>query len=219
MTSLKAIETQIGRACAAAGRSRDAVTLVAVSKQQPDDAVESALAEGLRVFGENRVQEAKTRWSSRRAAYPDLQLHLIGGLQTNKVRDAVALFDVIQTVDSEKLAAALAAEMKKQNRPRPCMIQVNTGAEAQKGGVAPENAQSLLDFCNKAGLTITGLMCIPPADAPPETHFLMLSSLAKRLGLAHLSMGMSADFDRAIQCGATHIRVGSALFGERHHAS
>lgn len=192
------------------------ITLVAVSKKQPDERIDEALSAGQRVFGENRVQEAQDHWARRRDAYPDLKLHLIGPLQTNKVKEAVALFDVIETVDREKLARKLAGEMKKQNRPLPCFIQVNTGEEEQKSGIVPADVADFLTFCREdCGLNIIGLMCIPPIDDPPALHFALLKKLAAELGLEHLSMGMSADYDRAIPLGATYIRVGSALFGRR----
>lgn len=195
--------------------SADDVTLVAVSKNQPDSRVEQILAAGQRVFGENRVQEAEARWSGRRKKYPDLRLHLVGPLQTNKVKDAVALFDMIETVDREKLALALAQEMKKQNRNLPCLVQVNTGGEEQKSGIAPEALGGLLEFCDGCGLDIQGLMCIPPLDEDPVPHFAMLRELAQKYKLPHLSMGMSGDYEKAISEGATFVRVGTALFGER----
>ena len=192
------------------------VTLIAVSKQQPLEKVQAVLDAGQRVFGENRVQDAQERWLPLKAQYPDVVLHLIGSLQTNKVKDAVALFDVIHTVDREKLATELATEMKKQNRPLPCFIQVNTGEEEQKGGVLPQDLEKLFEFATKqAGLNIIGLMCIPPENELPDMHFALLHKMAKKLELTGLSMGMSSDFDIAIRYGATHIRVGSALFGSR----
>lgn len=192
------------------------VTLIAVSKQQPLEKVQAVLDAGQRVFGENRVQDAQERWLPLKAQYPDVVLHLIGSLQTNKVKDAVALFDVIHTVDREKLATELASEMKKQNRPLPCFIQVNTGEEEQKGGVLPQDLEKLFEFATKqAGLNIIGLMCIPPENELPDMHFALLHKMAKKLELSGLSMGMSSDFDIAIRYGATHIRVGSALFGSR----
>jgi len=198
-----------------AGRAPDSATLVAVSKMQDDAAIDAALAAGQRVFGENRVQEAYAHFDGKRASYPDLILHLIGPLQTNKVREAVALFDVIETVDREKLVDALAAEMDKQGRALPCYIQVNTGEEPQKGGVLPDKLQALYDYAVRAGLNITGLMCIPPHDAPPTPHFGLLKVWADRLGLHDLSMGMSADYEAALRTGATHVRVGSGIFGAR----
>jgi pyridoxal phosphate enzyme (YggS family) len=191
------------------------VTLVAVSKMQPRETLQAAVDAGLRVFGENRVQEAHDHWADIKPRYPDLRLHLIGTLQTNKVADAIALFDVIETLDREKLADALADEMQKQGRALPCLIQVNTGREPQKGGVAPDNLDALYAYCRKLGLNITGLMCIPPADEAPVPHFKMLADAARRLNLKVLSMGMSADYPDAMACGATHVRVGSALFGQR----
>lgn len=192
------------------------VTLIAVSKQQPLEKVQAVLDAGQRVFGENRVQDAQDRWLPLKAQYPDVVLHLIGSLQTNKVKDAVALFDVIHTLDREKLATELATEMKKQNRPLPCFIQVNTGEEEQKGGVLPQDLEKLFEFATKqAGLNIIGLMCIPPENELPDMHFALLHKMAHKLGLYELSMGMSGDFDIAIRYGATHIRVGSALFGHR----
>lgn len=206
---------QTVRAAIAQQPGGENATLVAVSKQQPDEMIRDVLSQGQRVFGENRVQEAAARWTGLRPAYPDLQLHLIGPLQSNKVDDAVALFDVIETVDREKLVVALAAEMKKQNRFLPCFIQVNTGEEPQKGGVAPGDFAALLQTARAAGLNITGLMCIPPADDLPDMHFALLHKLAKVHGLSHLSMGMSGDYETAIAYGATHVRVGSAIFGDR----
>jgi PLP dependent protein len=192
------------------------VTLVAVSKVQPEDRIEAALACGLRTFGENRVQEAQSRWSSRRGAYPDLRLHLIGPLQTNKVEDAIELFDVIETVDRQSLATALGKQAAKGKKLPTLLVQVNTGEEPQKSGVAPRDLADFLEFCRIGqGLTIAGLICIPPADEEPAMHFALLEKLAKRHGLTTLSMGMSDDFETAIAFGATHVRVGSALFGER----
>lgn len=189
--------------------------MVAVSKMQPDDRVDEILAAGQRVFGENRVQEATSRWAARRALYPDLELHLIGPLQTNKVREAVALFDVIQTLDRVRLADALCAEMTAQGRHLPCFIQVNTGDEAQKAGVAIDALPDLLAHARGIGLKITGLMAIPPLHEPPALHFALLKKLARQHKLPHLSMGMSSDFEKAVALGATHIRIGSALFGGR----
>lgn len=190
--------------------------LVAVSKQQPEGNVRAVLEAGHRVFGENRVQEATQRWPSLKREYPDIKLHLIGPLQTNKAADAVALFDVIETVDREKLARVLSEEMKRQDRKIPCLIQVNTGDEEQKSGVSIGDFPALLSFCRvECGLDIHGLMCIPPAAENPQPHFALLAGLARDHGLAELSMGMSGDFEIAIAQGATIIRLGSALFGER----
>lgn len=191
------------------------VTLVAVAKTQSAAALQAALDAGLRVFGENRVQEAQKHWTGQRAAYPDLELHLIGTLQTNKAREAVALFDVIETVDRPRLVDALAAEMQHQGRRPACYLQVNTGLEAQKGGVMPDALDALYRHAIGAGLVITGLMCIPPAEDDPAPHFEALAAHGRRLGLRHLSMGMSGDYRAAIKAGATHVRLGSILFGSR----
>ena len=194
----------------------DRPRLVAVSKRQPDDRINAALDAGHRVFGENRVQEAQQRWSERRATHDDLRLHLIGALQTNKAAEAVALFDVIEVIDRPKLARALAAEMQKASRQPDCYIQVNTGEEAQKSGVMPDDLDTLLDICRgECGFKITGLMCIPPVEEEPAMHFGLLRSMAEQHGLSELSMGMSGDFEDAIALGATSVRVGSAIFGAR----
>lgn len=218
--NLEIIHAQIAKAARDAGRDPHDVQLVAVSKVQPDVRIEEALAAGQRCYGENRVQEAQGRWAERRAECPDLKLHLIGPLQTNKVKDAVALFDVIETVDREKLASALAKEMAKQGRPDkknlPCFIQVNTGEEDQKAGIAPAKVEAFYRFCvDECGLNIVGLMCIPPVDEPAALHFALLKKYADSLGLSQLSMGMSADFETAIALGATLVRVGTGVFGER----
>ena len=190
--------------------------LVAVSKQQPDNKVDQSILAGHRVFGENRVQEAKQRWEARKVKHPDLELHLIGPRQTNKVADAVALFDVIEVVDREKLAKIMAAEMKRQNRHLPCLVQVNTGEEPQKSGVMPSEVDEFIHFCQEdCSLNIVGLMCIPPADEESVIHFALLREMAKRNELSELSMGMSSDFEAAIAFGATSVRVGSAIFGAR----
>ena len=210
------ITKEIAAACRAAHRPAEAVQLVAVSKQQPEERITAMLAAGQRVFGENRVQEAIQRWSGRRADQSDLKLHLIGPLQSNKAADAVALFDVIETVDRPKIAATLAAEMTRQNRPLPCYIQVNTGEEPQKSGILPADLTAFLGYCRQdAGLEIAGLMCIPPVDEEPAMHFALLAKLAAEQGLPDLSMGMSGDFAEAVRFGATSVRVGSALFGPR----
>lgn len=207
---------RIQSACVAAGRDPTSVVLTAVSKTQPSEALDAALATGQRVFGENRVQEAQSHWAARRAALPDLELRLIGPLQTNKAVEAVELFDVIETLDREKLAGALAAAMQKTGRRPRVLVQVNTGAEPQKAGVLPEDTDALIAAARDVhGLTVEGLMCIPPADEAPEPHFKLLAEIAARNGLSVLSMGMSGDYETAISCGATHVRVGSALFGER----
>lgn len=217
--NLAQIRDDISRAAHLAGLDADLVTLVAVSKKQPDDRIDAALAAGLRVFGENRVQEAMTRWQDRRGQYPDLSLRLIGPLQTNKAADAVGFFDCIETVDREKLARVLAGEMTKQSRQVPCLVQVNTGEEDQKAGIPPAEAVGFVDFCrHDLGLEITGLMCIPPVDEEAAMHFALLRTLAERAGLNQLSMGMSNDYAEAIGFGATHVRIGSALFGARPEA-
>lgn len=213
--NLQSIRHKIGKAAHAYGHAPEGVTLVAVSKTQPPEKVAALLAAGQRVFGENRVQEAQERWTPVRAATPDLVLHLIGPLQTNKARDAVALFDVIESVDRPDIVRALAREMKKQGRDLPCFVQVNTGAEPQKGGVLPGDLPALLSLCAQESLRVDGLMCIPPATEPPALHFAFLRQLAQQHGLAQLSMGMSSDYEKAVALGATHVRVGTALFGAR----
>jgi len=198
------------------GRDPTSITLTAVSKTQPTLAIDAALATGQRVFGENRVQEAQERWIDRRAALPDLRLRLIGPLQSNKADDAVALFDVIETLDREKLARALADAIQKASRSPRILVQVNTGAEPQKAGVLPGDLDGLIATARDVyGLTVEGLMAIPPADEAAGLHFALLAKLAERNGLTVLSMGMSGDYEAAIRFGATHVRVGSALFGER----
>jgi len=214
--SLTAIRAAMARAALDAGRAADAVTLVAVSKTHPAEAVRAALKAGQLVFGENRVQEALGKFPDLKAAHPALELHLIGPLQTNKVREAVALFDVIQSLDREKLALALAAEMARQNRWPKLLIQVNTGEEEQKAGIHPEAVDGFVAHCRDAlKLPVTGLMCIPPVDQHPAPHFALLARMARRNGLDGLSMGMSGDFEDAIKCGATHVRIGTAIFGVR----
>jgi hypothetical protein len=192
------------------------VTLVAVSKGHDAAAIAAALENGQRVFGENRVQEAAAKWPPLKARHPDVVLHLIGPLQTNKVADAVRLFDVIETLDRDRLAAALAREMARSGRSLPCFVQVNTGEEPQKAGVAPRDADAFIARArSEHGLTLAGLMCIPPVDENPAPHFALLHEIARRNGLASLSMGMSDDFETAIAFGATHVRVGTAIFGPR----
>jgi pyridoxal phosphate enzyme (YggS family) len=214
-TRIAEISDRIKQAALAASRSADSITLVAVSKVQPEDRIEDALTAGLRVFGENRVQEAQGRWATRRAIYPDLKLHLIGPLQSNKVEDAMALFDVIETVDRPKLVETLAKLAGAGNKLPKLLVQVNTGEEEQKAGVAPRDLPALLNLCAARGLPIEGLMCIPPENEKPAMHFALLAKLARRHDLGVLSMGMSGDFEAAITFGATHVRVGSALFGTR----
>ena len=213
--NFESILKKIRKAERACDREEGAVKLIAVSKTVSPQAIEDALSLGHRLFGENKVQEAQAHWADLKKTYPDIKLHLIGPLQTNKAADAVALFDCIETLDREKLATTLAAEMKKQGRDIPCFIQVNTGEEPQKAGVAPQDLQTFLKFCKDTGLHVTGLMCIPPMDEPAGLHFAFLKKLAAENNLMHLSMGMSHDFETAIKAGATHVRVGSALFGER----
>ncbi len=213
---LAEVTGRIAEAARAAGRSPSDVTLVAVSKTHGADRVRELLEVGHRVFGENRVQEAEGKFPELKAAWPDLELHLIGPLQTNKARDAVALFDVIQSVDRERLAAALAKEMEKLGRRPDCYIQVNTGEEPQKAGILPKDLDAFVALCrDQYKLPIVGLMCIPPVDEEPALHFALLAKMAARNGLGRLSMGMSADYEMAVRLGATHVRVGSALFGSR----
>lgn len=203
-------------AAKAAGRDGASITLVGVSKQQSEDRIEAALATGQRVFGENRVQEAQTRWAKRRARLPDLHLRLIGPLQSNKAEAAVTLFDAIDVLDRKKLAAALADAAAKLGKSPDILVQVNTGEEPQKAGVAPGEADAFIRAARASyGLPVKGLMCIPPADEEPAMHFALLAKIARRNGLAELSMGMSHDFETAIRFGATQVRVGSALFGAR----
>jgi pyridoxal phosphate enzyme (YggS family) len=215
--ALSAVRQEIAAAAQHAGRSPADVTLVAVSKTFGPDAIEPFIAAGQRVFGENRVQEAKAKWPALRERYPDLALHLIGPLQSNKARDAVARFDAIHTVDRPSLCEALAREMAKQARRPALLVQVNTGAEPQKAGVLPEDVDAFLATCRTTyGLTIAGLMCIPPFDEAPAPHFALLRKIARRNALPDLSMGMSADFALAVAFGATFVRVGSAIFGGRN---
>ena len=213
---LEAVRAAIVRAARDFRRDPEKITLVAVSKTFPVEAIEPVLADGQRVFGENYVQEAKAKWSVLRERYPDVELHLIGPLQSNKAREAVHLFDAIHSLDRPSLAQALAKEIAKAGRAPRLLVQVNTGEEAQKGGVLPMDADAFLARCRSEwGLTVEGLMCIPPAEEPPSPHFALLNKIAARNGLKTLSMGMSADFEAAIQLGATHVRIGSAIFGAR----
>jgi hypothetical protein len=215
--NLAAIRSRIAAACSAAMRDLESVTLIAVSKTHPAEAVAAVLRAGHRVFGENRVQEAQAKFPALRERHPDLRLHLIGPLQTNKVKEAVALFDVIETVDRPRLAEALAKEMARQNRSLACFIEVNVGSEGQKAGIAPEEAAKFIDECkNRWKLRVEGLMCIPPEGRDPVQYFIKLAEIAAQNGLKRLSMGMSADFEAAIGCGATHVRVGTAIFGARN---
>jgi len=213
---LRDVRTKMARSVADSGRSTDAVTLVCVSKGQGIDAVRPVLMAGERVFGENRVQEAESKWPTLRGEFEGIRLHLIGPLQTNKVRDAVSLFDVIETLDRPKLAEALASEFQAGRHKPLLFVQVNTGREPQKAGVAPEDVDAFLAFCRTTcKLEIAGLMCIPPVGQQVSPHFALLSVIAARNGITQLSMGMSADYELGIQLGATHVRVGSAIFGER----
>ncbi len=216
MSGLEQVRADIVRACKEAQRDPSGVTLVAVSKIFEADAIEPAIAAGQRVFGENRVQEAKRKWPPLIEKHPGIELHLIGPLQSNKAKDAVALFDAIHSVDRESLCEALAKEITKQGHTPLLFVQVNTGAEPQKAGVLPEQADRFIAASReKCGLTISGLMCIPPVDEAPGPHFALTATIAKRNGLNLLSMGMSADFATAIAMGATHVRIGSAIFGDR----
>jgi pyridoxal phosphate enzyme (YggS family) len=217
--NLAAVGARVAAAAEAAGRDPGAVALVAVGKKQPSEKLVAALAAGHRLFGENRVQEAAGKFPALKADYPDLVLHLIGPLQTNKAAEAVALFDVIETLDRPKLARALAKEMAKIGRRPRLYVQVNTGEEPQKAGVAPAEVDALVSYArDELGLPVVGLMCIPPVDDEPAPHFAFLREIARRNGLEVLSMGMSADFETAIRFGATHVRVGTAVFGPRPQA-
>ena len=214
--NLAYVQGQVAAAARAAGRDPAAVTLVAVGKTFGAERVVPALEAGQRVFGENRVQEAADKWPPLRETYPDIRLHLIGPLQTNKVKRAIEIFDVIETVDRPKLARSLAEAMAATGRRLDCFIQVNTGAEDQKAGVLPQEADAFIAQCrDHFGLPVVGLMCIPPVDEEPSLHFALLGEIAKRNRLTQLSMGMSADYEIAVQFGATHVRVGSAIFGHR----
>jgi PLP dependent protein len=216
MSGLQDVRERLEAAAAKAGREASAVTLVAVSKTFGAEAITPVIAAGQRVFGENRVQEAKSKWPALKAAHPGLELHLVGPLQTNKVEEAVRLFDVIETIDREKLARAVAKEMARQGAGPRLFIQVNTGEEPQKAGVGPRETDALVRLCRfELGLQIEGLMCVPPIDEEPALHFALLRKIAERNELKGLSMGMSSDFETAIAFGATHVRVGSAIFGSR----
>jgi PLP dependent protein len=215
-TGLAVVEEAVARACEEARRDRASVTLVAVSKTFDVDAIEPVIKAGQCVFGENRVQEAKAKWPGLMSAHRGISLHLIGPLQSNKTKEAVALFDAIHSVDRPSLCEALAKEFRLQTRQPQLFVQLNTGEEPQKAGVAPADADSFITNCRETyGLPIAGLMCIPPFDDAPAPHFALTAKIAARNGLKYLSMGMSADFAIAIQMGATHVRVGSAIFGHR----
>ena len=215
-TGLPAVKQAIVRACAEARRDPSSVTLVAVAKTFAADAIEPVIAAGQRVFGEHRVQEAKAKWPELQARHPGLELHMIGPLQSNKAKEAVALFDAIHSVDRPSLCEALAKELAKTSRRPLLFVEINTGAEPQKAGVLPQDADAFLARCRDAhGLTIGGLMCIPPLEEAPAPHFALTAKIAARNGLKLLSMGMSADYPVAIAMGATHVRVGTAIFGHR----
>jgi pyridoxal phosphate enzyme (YggS family) len=216
VAALAAVNREIAAACHDCGRARDEVALVAVSKTFAADAIAPVIEAGHRVFGENRVQEAQAKWPMLRERFPGVELHMIGPLQSNKARDAVALFDAIHVVDRTSLCAALAKEIERHGRSPRLFVEINTGAEPQKAGVLPEQADAFIAACRATyGLEIAGLMCIPPADEAPAPHFALTAKIAERNGLRLLSMGMSADFAIAIRFGATHVRVGSAIFGAR----
>ena len=213
---LRLVREEIGLAAEAAGRDPQSVRLVAVTKTVPVAIIEQAIAAGQRCFGENRVQEAQGKWAELKERHPSIELHLIGPLQSNKVREAVGLFDVIETLDRPKLARALAEEMARVSKRPRLFVQVNTGEEPQKAGILPSETESFVALCRDTfGLSIDGLMCIPPFDEEPAMHFALLAKLAERLAIKELSMGMSGDFVRAIQFGATYVRVGTAIFGAR----
>jgi PLP dependent protein len=212
-SSLAEVEARIGKAAAMAGRKAGDVTLIAVSKTQPADRIEALIGEGQRDFGENRVQEAQGKWLALRALYPDVRLHLIGQLQSNKAGEAVALFEAIHSVDRPSLVTALAKAMDKEGRRPDCFLQVNIGDEPQKGGCPVADLPALVEAARV--LPVAGLMCIPPADVEAAPYFALLAKLARRHGLTGLSMGMSADYETAVMAGATHVRVGTALFGPR----
>ncbi len=219
MRNLESVLQRIAAAARGAARSPSDISLIAVSKTHGAERIAPLIAAGHRDFGENRVQEAAAKWPGLKAAAPDLRLHLIGPLQSNKATDAIALFDVIHTVDRPRVATALAAGMARQGRRPSCFVQVNTGREPQKAGVDPDEADGFIAACRgQWNLPIVGLMCIPPADEQAAIHFAFLANLARRNGLSHVSMGMSADYETAVRFGATHVRVGSALFGERGSA-
>ena len=215
-TNLQKVQQRIAAACERASRTPDSVTLLAVTKSHPPEVIEAAARLGLTLFGENKVQEAKAKWPPLRSRHPGLELHLIGPLQSNKAREAVALFDAIHSVDRPSLCEALAKEIARQGQRPTLFVEVNTGGEPQKAGVLPEAADEFLKACRERhGLSISGLMCIPPASEPPAPHFALTAKIAARNGLGLLSMGMSADFATAIAFGATHVRVGTAIFGGR----
>lgn len=217
MSGLAEIETRVAQAAQAAGRERAAISLIAVSKTQPEERILSVLQEGQRVFGENRVQEAEGRWPAHRASFGPIELHLIGPLQTNKARVAVGLFDVIHTVDRPRLVTTLARLAQERGASPRLFVQVNIGEESQKAGALPQDVDSLVAQVRAENLPLEGLMCIPPAEEDPAPYFAALAAMAARNGLTGLSMGMSGDFEAAIAAGATHVRVGSAIFGNRDY--
>jgi hypothetical protein len=213
---LTEVRHRVAAAEEAAGRPAGSVRLIAISKTFGEDAIRPLIAAGQRVFGENRIQEAKAKWPALRTEFPDVELHLVGPLQSNKAREAVALFDAIHTIDRDKIAGAIADEMRRQERRLRLLVEVNTGGEPQKAGVLPQETDAFVARCRDVhGLTIDGLMCIPPVDAVVAPHFALLAKIARRLDLKSLSMGMSGDFETAIAFGATDIRVGGAIFGDR----
>lgn len=213
---LSQVEARIGAVCREHGRAPESVALIAVSKTYGADAIRSVLEAGHRQFGENRVQEAQSKWPELKTAFPGTKVHLIGPLQSNKTKEAVALFDAIHTVDRAKIAAAIAAELAAQQRSLELFVQVNTGDEPQKAGIAPQDAPAFVDHCrHNLSLPISGLMCIPPVEDEPAVHFAFLAKLARELKVPKLSMGMSSDFETAVGFGATHVRVGSSIFGAR----
>ncbi|HLH11531.1 MAG TPA: YggS family pyridoxal phosphate-dependent enzyme [Methylovirgula sp.] len=215
LARLAEVKARLARAARDGGRDPEGVTLVCVTKTFGPDEIRPVLQAGERFFGENRVQEAMRKWPELRLAYPDIELHLIGPLQSNKAREAVEFFDVIETVDREKIAGALAQEIARSGRCPRLYVQVNTGSEPQKAGVVPEEADGFIAYCRTLGLEVSGLMCIPPHGEQASPHFALLNKIAARNGIATLSMGMSSDFEIAIELGATHVRIGSAIFGAR----
>ena len=216
VAKLATVRAEIAAATKTAGRATDDVTLVAISKIHQSDRILPVLDAGHRIFGENRVQEAAAKWPALKDRFADIELHLVGPLQTNKIKQALALFDVIETLDRPKLARALATEMANRQRLTPCYIQVNTGEEPQKAGVMPDQTKDFIALCrDQLKLPVAGLMCIPPIDEDPALHFALLAEIAKRHGIERLSMGMSADFEVAIALGASHVRIGTSIFGER----
>jgi PLP dependent protein len=216
LSRLAAVEASVAKACKSVGRDPSSVNLIAVSKTFGPDAIRPLLQSGHRRFGENRVQESQAKWPALKAEFAAIELHLIGPLQSNKAKEAVALFDAIHTVDRIKIAEAIATEMTKQNKTLELFVQINTGLEPQKAGIAPQDAAEFVAHCRETlKLPIYGLMCIPPVEEEPAVHFAFLANLARNLGLPNLSMGMSSDFETAIAFGATHIRVGSSIFGIR----